>query len=87
MLSKKIVLRDLSVKIMVGDLVTVFRRKANGYPKKLKDDEFFKVLKVDGDKIYLDLNGIAYGVAFHKDFFITKEYKRELVLKELLDLC
>ena len=36
-----------------GDVVKVFRRKVNGYPRGLKDDEEYFVRNIDSDSLFV----------------------------------
>lgn len=72
----------------VGDCVTVFRRKANGYPRQLKDGVTYYVTSIWGDsmKVHEDPNARDKGYEgykVHKSFIIQKDTLRELRLEEL----
>lgn len=68
----------------LGDCVIVFRRKANGYPKKLKDGVMYYVTSLWGEsmKVHEDPNA-RDGYKVHKSFIIQKDTLRELRLEEL----
>ena len=77
----------------VGDYVTVFRRKGNGYPRKLIDGVTYVVIRLWGESVevldegkYLSDRSNNYrstGYKVHKSFIIQKDTLRELRLEEL----
>ena len=73
-----------------GDEVSVFRRKSNGYPKYIKDDEKWFVRKVDHDYLIVakrssDEVGWFPGRRVHKSYFLPKYYLRDMKLNSILD--
>ena len=68
----------------IGDCVTVFRRKANGYPRHLNDGVAYYVIRIWGDSVEVseDRNGTR-GYKVHKSFIIQMDTLRDLRLEEL----
>lgn len=73
-----------------GDELILIRRKSNGYPNAIKDDERWFLKKEDREFLIIakhSLDGIGWlqEKRIHRSYFIPKYYLRELKLKELLD--
>jgi hypothetical protein len=78
-----------SISYVIGDRVIVFRRKGNGYPRKLIDGTTYVVIRLWGDSVEVleegkDLGGRVNGYKVHKSFLIQKDIFREMKIDELL---
>ncbi len=72
-----------------GDELLLIRRKGNGYPNSIKDDERWFLKKVDNEFLIIAMrsgNGIGWlqEKRIHKTYFLPKYYLRNLKLEELL---
>lgn len=70
------VIKSGDVKYYVNDVVLCFRRKTNGYPKRIDNGEYV-VTKVQNDFLYvakspLNINITTMIVKVHKNFMIHK---------------
>lgn len=78
-------------KFFIGDEVIVFRRKNNGHPRSLKDNETYIVRKVENDCLIITEARIGYETSFidehkkvHKTYMISKRYLREVKINSIL---
>lgn len=74
----------------VGDEVTVYRRKSNGYPAGIKDDVVYTIKRVENDAIYVAIHssdsiGWLQPIKVHKTYMITKMALRNIKLNSILD--
>ncbi len=74
----------------VDDVVTIFRRKSNGYPMNIKDNVEYTIRNVYFDTIYVathSLDGIGWNspIKVHKTYMISKNDLREFKLNKILD--
>jgi len=72
-----------------GDALLLIRRKSNGYPNAIKDDEQWILKKVDGEFLIIrrhssDGVGWLQEKRIHRTYFVPKNYLRDLKLEELL---
>lgn len=72
-----------------GDEVMVFRRKPNGHPRGLNDDEFYIVQKIENDSLIVaqhssDGVGFLQPVKVHKTYMISKRFLREIKINSIL---
>ena len=76
------------VTYLPGDELVLIRRKSNGYPNAIKDDETWFLVKVDGE--YFIITKRALDKTFplekkiHQTYFVPKYYLRHLKIEELL---
>jgi hypothetical protein len=78
-----------SVTYSPGDELILIRRKSNGYPNAIKDDEQWFLKKEDREFLIIakrSLNGIGWlqEKRIHRTYLIPKYYLREIKLEELL---
>jgi len=71
-----------------GDEVIVFKRKPNGYPKSLNDNETYIIYKVltDGHLIVRKKQGQGWSqtIKIHRKYMINKIELREIKLNQIL---
>jgi hypothetical protein len=72
-----------------GDVVKVFRRKVNGYPRGLKDDEEYFVRNIDSDSLFVaqhSSDGIGWlsPIRVHKTYMMNKTTLRDIKLNSIL---
>ena len=72
-----------------GDELILIRRKSNGYPNSIKDDEQWFLKKEDREFLIIEkssLDGIGkyQERRIHRTYFIPKYYLRHIKLDELL---
>lgn len=72
-----------------GDVVKVFRRKVNGYPRGLKDDEEYFVRNIDSDSLFVaqhSSDGIGWlsPIRVHKTYMMNKNTLRDIKLNSIL---
>jgi hypothetical protein len=72
-----------------GDVVKVFRRKVNGYPRALKDDEEYFVRNIDSDSLFVSQHssdGIGWQapIRVHKTYMMNKTTLRDIKLNSIL---
>lgn len=73
-----------------GDEVLVFRRKSNGHPRALKDNETYIIRKIENDSLIVaqrssDDVGFSEPVKVHKTYMISKRYLREVKINSILN--
>lgn len=73
-----------------GDELVLIRRKSNGYPNAIKDDERWFLKKVDSEYLIIakrPLDGIGWlqEKRIHRTYFIPKVFLRNLKLEEILN--
>ena len=73
-----------------GDVVKVFRRKVNGYPRGLKDDEEYFVRNTDSDSLFVaqhSSDGIGWlsPIRVHKTYMMNKQTLRQIKINSLLN--
>ena len=71
------------------DVVKVFRRKVNGYPRGLKDDEEYFVRNIDSDSLFVaqhSSDGIGWlsPIRVHKTYMMNKNTLRDIKLNSIL---
>jgi hypothetical protein len=86
----KIIIDDLirsgSVSYNIGDEVIVYRRKANGYPKFLKDDVVYNIVDILTDgHVYLKESGKNSSLKVHKKYVINKSVLRDIKINQILN--
>lgn len=74
----------------VGDRVCLIRRKNNGYPRSVKDEDEYFIRKIDRDFLIIakhSTDGIGWlqPLRIHKTYFLSINYLRDIKLKELLN--
>jgi len=72
-----------------GDVVKVFRRKSNGYPGGLKDDEEYFIGSIDNDSLYVSKHssdgiGFTQPIKVHKTYMMNKNTLRDIKLNSIL---
>jgi hypothetical protein len=72
-----------------GDELVLIRRKSNGYPNSIKEDERWFLKKVDNEYLIIakrasDGIGWIQEKRIHRTYFIPKYYLRHLKIEELL---
>jgi len=80
-----------------GDELVLIRRKSNGYPNAIKDDETWFLKKVDGEYLIITKRALdkirplrQFTLKFleekriHRTYFVPKYYLRHLKIEELL---
>jgi len=77
-------------KFLEGDEVVVFRRKNNGHPRALKDNETYIIRKIENDSLIVahhssDGVGFLEAIKVHKTYMISKRYLREIKINSILD--
>jgi hypothetical protein len=88
-------IKDGKVKFKVGDSVICFRRKANGHPRKIKDDVEYIIKSIVNDDLFVtthSLDGIGWNapllqhqaIKVHKTYLISKADLREIKINEIL---
>ena len=87
----KIILKDYIkrniVKHNINDIVYLYKRKGNGYPKSMKYDTPYRINKIENDFVYLDLenDGKVYDlIKVHKTYVISKNSMRDIQINRLL---
>lgn len=83
-------IKNGKIKFQEGDQVVVFRRKTNGYPKAINDEDDYFIKKIDRDFLIVakhSLDGVGWMQPhrIHKFYFIPKYYLRDIKLNSLLD--
>lgn len=74
-------------KFFIGDEVIVFRRKNNGHPRSLKDNENYIIRKIENDCLFVSKNSsiiISELIKVHKTYMISKRYLREVKINSIL---
>jgi len=77
-------------KFLEGDEVIVFRRKNNGHPRALKDNEAYIIIKIENDSLIVaqhssDAVGFLEPIKVHKTYMISKRYLREIKINSILE--
>jgi hypothetical protein len=78
------------LKFEEDQIVIVYRRKKNGYPSHIEDGKLYKVIKINGDILYLIIpnisidNGISREFKVHRTFVIPIYYLRNEIINEIL---
>jgi hypothetical protein len=77
------------IDFIAGDEVMFFRRKSNGYPKGLNDDDFYIVRKKENDSLIVakhSLDGVGFlqPIKVHKTYMISKRFLREIKINNIL---
>lgn len=76
-------------KFIEGDEVVLFRRKKNGYPRSLKDNEAYIIRKIENDCLFVaqrssDNIGFLQPIKVHKTYMIKKQFLREIKINSIL---
>ena len=87
----KDMIKNGTINYKKGDVVVVFRRKANGYPKNLIDGQDYVVISF-GDEDRLELLNLkdyqskvnTKCIKVHKSFIIPKTILRDIKIDEIL---
>ena len=53
-----------------GQLVTLFRRNPNGFPKNIKDGEWLLIHSISDEHLMLKRDGLNITINLHRTFFI-----------------
>ena len=74
----------------IGDEVTIYRRKSNGYPASIKDGVVYTIKRVENDAIYVAIHssdgvGWLQPIKVHKTYMINKMALRNIKLNSILD--
>ena len=72
------------------DPVYVFRRKKNGHPRALKDNEEYFVLNQDSDSLFVSqhsFDGVGWKspIRVHKTYMMNKQTLRQIKINSLLN--
>jgi len=75
----------------VGDEVVIYKRKANGHPRSIKDGVNYVIKHIDSDGHIIVAQHSSDGIGFlqsirvHKMYVINKSLLRDIKLNSLLD--
>ncbi len=74
----------------IGDEVTIYKRKSNGYPRAIKDGVVYIIKKIDLDghmmvaQHSLDGVGFLQPIRVHKMYMMNKSLLRDIKLNSIL---
>jgi hypothetical protein len=73
----------------IGDKVSIFRRKDNGYPRTIKNDVEYTIRGIENDFLIISIHstdgvGWVQPIKVHKTYMVSKSLIRDLKLDSIL---